>query len=153
MNKYCDLYDVLERFVGLVKPVEFGLQLGFKDHQIIGELRSVGLHLPRQSGKTTLLSKWCSKHPDEVFIVHGSSPWLEAFKRLSNLPELPPWVSISKIRDNQPLLTDPSTLKKIKYVIVYGSSVIFSYCGLKRKDFNQWVADTFGTEIVVIHLG
>ncbi|TQH42216.1 hypothetical protein FLI59_31875, partial [Pseudomonas aeruginosa] len=73
MNKYCDLYDVLERFVGLVKPVEFGLQLGFKDHQIIGELRSVGLYLPRQSGKTTLLSKWCSKHPGEVFIVHGSS--------------------------------------------------------------------------------
>lgn len=42
--------------------------------------------------------------------------------------------------------------KEIKYVIVDESTSVFAYLGLKRKDFNQWVYDNFGEDVLVIHV-
>lgn len=161
---------------------EYSQQAQFNGGSRIEEFRAFGMQAPRQSGKSTFALDWYKAHPDEVFFIFKSNDIQRAMSADAKLGHVPPHMLIESVRKkihSSSTITidvpaDPDAARAAatkavnaflvaqkveqdkypyKYVIVDESTAIFSYYGIKRKEFNNWVANNFPDDVIVIHVG
>lgn len=133
---------------------------------IMSDFRTVGFMVGRQAGATEFIKRWIIKHPHECCVIHKDVDLQDMMtsdilERINYNGIIHCSTTVRTVeRDNKRLVgnldTDPIFIEeitnRIKYVIVDESSIIFSYLGLKRKDFNEWVHDIFGPDTLIIHV-
>jgi hypothetical protein len=131
--------------------------------QIIAEYRTIGFKVARQCGKSTAMGRWLSKASDKTLCVFTNNNLRDAIVRnwAGRLGESVRVVSVLPsdlrkfIRKENPIKYDAQSVfpDGVKYILVDDADAIFNYFGIRLKEFNQWVHDTFGPDVLVIHFG
>ncbi|AEH03790.1 hypothetical protein AVT69_gp369 [Pseudomonas phage PhiPA3] len=126
-------------------------------HVLIRECRTVGFFVGRQCGSSSALVEFATRHQGECLAVftddkiqrgiQSKSPGLTLpyliTERLRKYIRHPEQYSIQKDFNSD-------ISKRLKYLLVDNASYNLNLRGITDKEFNQWVADTFGNDILVI---
>ncbi|ANM45116.1 hypothetical protein fnug_350 [Pseudomonas phage fnug] len=141
---------------------KYGMHYHLNDvsHITIRDHRTVGFFIGRQSGSTTALMEFSKRYPGECLAVFTDERIRRgAQDKLSKTPDnIIPYLTTFKLRSyihksglstiqkdfNENLLSD------IRYILVDNASYNLNLRGITDKEFNQWVADTFGTSVIVV---
>ncbi|HFH4533065.1 TPA: hypothetical protein ACGJ7A_005756 [Pseudomonas aeruginosa] len=134
--------------------------LGEVSHITIRDCRTVGFFIGRQSGSTTALMKFSQRHHGKCMAIFTDEKTRCVAQ--DKLPKTPnniiPYLTTFKLRNyihksgqssiqkdfNENLLSD------VRYILVDNASYNLNLRGITDKEFNQWVADTFGTNVIVV---
>ncbi|AAL83198.1 hypothetical protein FDJ06_gp014 [Pseudomonas phage SL2] len=129
-------------------------------HIVIREYRTVGLFVGRQCGSTTALIEFANRHPGECLAVFVEDKIKQAvLAKFQNAKDnIVSCLITHQLRKyiHQP---EESSIQKdikeelissVKYILVDNASFNLNLRGITDKEFNQWVADTFGTEVMVV---
>lgn len=140
----------------------YGVHCYYNDnrHITIREHRTVGFFIGRQSGSTTALMQFSQRHPGQCLAIFTDEKTrCGAQAKLPNIPiNIIPYLTTFKLRNyihNSEKSSiqkdiDADVLSNIRYILVDDASYNLNLRGITDKEFNQWIADTFGTRVIVV---
>ncbi|MBW6071100.1 hypothetical protein [Pseudomonas aeruginosa] len=130
------------------------------NHITIRDHRTVGFFIGRQSGSTTALMEFSKRYPGECLAIFTDERIrCGAQDKLSKTPDnIIPYLTTFKLRSyiHKPGQSsiqkdfNENVLSNIRYVLVDNASYNLNLRGITDKEFNQWVADTFGANVIVV---
>jgi hypothetical protein len=133
--------------------------------QLIREYRTVGIKAARQTGLSSSMRQWVVNHPNETLCLFKDAN-MAKYAELSLMAAKAdgsgfqvPFRSLTA-RDLREVFEGRATLnleltfiEDCRYIFVDDADVTLNRCGFKSRVFNDWVYSTFGSQVVVIHLG
>lgn len=140
---------------------QWGRQVETEPATVIAEYRTIGLSVGRQCGITKAMVDWIVQAGDnQCVIIHKDrdiSRWFKSYFQTNDSR----YISLTANALRESIECKEGVMDNVgyhvqsakpKYIIVDDSSIVFSYFGIKRKDFNDWVNRVAGPEVLVIHI-
>lgn len=127
----------------------------------VGDYKTIGFTVGRQCGGTRAVSQWIKKHKNQCLLITKDTKMMDTFKatycsreggEVDDFYGMVPRINgdITKYAvqgyDGVPEIVKAN----IRYVIVDDASIQFNHGHIKRRAFNQWVADNFNEDTFVI---
>lgn len=139
------------------------------DARYIAEFCTVGFKMPRQTGMYKFVVDFTAEHMDSTIVIFKDGTMRKYFAgrledehqlQLADCETMPMFSLLEQNVKSKGRLPNfdfyakhPEIAKGIKHIILSEAGTLFSYCGLKRKEFCKLVADVFGTKIAIIEVG
>jgi hypothetical protein len=133
--------------------------------QLIREFRTIGIKAARQTGLTSAMRQWVTNHPNETLCVF-KDPNMAKFMKASFIASTPGSTELDvpfktttayDLREvfegRTEFVLDITFIEDCRYIFVDDADVVLNRCGFKPRTFNDWVYQTFGSQVLVIHLG
>lgn len=130
------------------------------------EYKVIGFLVGRQCGKSYCMLDWNRDNPGECLNIVKDNSLKRHFTDLAKNREggggMGPILCSDTLRKHAAKFKENKEegiegLKKIhagpKYIIIDDSAIFFSYLGFKRREFFEFIAATYGTDLFVICLG